>query len=144
MVLICWPWIDAKPTSSLKGSSGLLQQPEPLSGKEKHQDHRCADCQVPHITGRATEATPEALFGLFRDWQRTQTQSSATALRSPKAANGCPVLQGAGTNRREQRCAAAAPDRTNNAPSGARTTKSCFFLDRRLTWMPVMRHRTLS
>ena len=26
--------------------------------------------------------TPEALFALFRDWQRTQTQSSATALRS--------------------------------------------------------------
>ena len=34
------------------------------------------------MTGWATEATPEALFGLFRDWQRTQTQSSATALRS--------------------------------------------------------------
>jgi hypothetical protein len=33
------------------------------------------------ITGWATEATPEALFELFRDWQRTQTQSSATALR---------------------------------------------------------------
>jgi hypothetical protein len=26
--------------------------------------------------------TPEALYELFRDWQRTQTQSSATALRS--------------------------------------------------------------
>ena len=43
---------------------------------------RCAGCQVPQITGWATEATPEALFGLFRDWQRTQTQSSATAPRS--------------------------------------------------------------
>ena len=28
--------------------------------------------------------TPEALSELFRDWQRTQTQSSATALRSPR------------------------------------------------------------
>jgi hypothetical protein len=26
--------------------------------------------------------TPEALYELFRDWQRTQTQSSVTALRS--------------------------------------------------------------
>ena len=28
--------------------------------------------------------TPEAHYELFRDWQRTQTQSSATALRSPR------------------------------------------------------------
>jgi hypothetical protein len=27
---------------------------------------------------------PEALYELFRDWQRTQTQSSVTALRSPR------------------------------------------------------------
>jgi hypothetical protein len=30
------------------------------------------------------DQTPEALYGLFRDWRRTQTQSSATALRSPR------------------------------------------------------------
>jgi hypothetical protein len=30
--------------------------------------------------------------GLFRDWQRTHTQSSVTAAR-PETANGCPVLQ---------------------------------------------------
>ena len=28
--------------------------------------------------------TPEALFELFQDWQRTQTQSSVTALWSPR------------------------------------------------------------
>jgi hypothetical protein len=28
--------------------------------------------------------TPEAPHELFRDWQRTQTQSSATALKSPR------------------------------------------------------------
>src|SRR5580693_5780368 len=27
---------------------------------------------------------PEALYELFRDWQRTQTQSSVKALRSPR------------------------------------------------------------
>src|SRR6516162_6464350 len=31
-------------------------------------------------------------LGLFRDWRRTQTQSSVTAL-GPDTANGCPVLQ---------------------------------------------------
>jgi hypothetical protein len=30
---------------------------------------RSADCQVPQVTGRAMEATPEALYQLFRDWQ---------------------------------------------------------------------------
>ena len=34
------------------------------------------------MTGWATEATPEAPFGLFRDWQRTQTQSSVRTLWS--------------------------------------------------------------
>jgi hypothetical protein len=30
---------------------------------------RRADCQVPQVTGGAKEATPEALYELFRDWQ---------------------------------------------------------------------------
>ena len=30
------------------------------------------------------DQTPEAPFELFRDWQRTQTQSSVTALRGPR------------------------------------------------------------
>ena len=36
--------------------------------------------------GRLSEGdhTPEAPFGLFRDWQRTQTQSSVKALRGPR------------------------------------------------------------
>jgi hypothetical protein len=28
--------------------------------------------------------TPEALYELFRDWQRTRTQSSVTALQGPR------------------------------------------------------------
>src|ERR1700751_5603139 len=36
-------------------------------------------------------------------------------------------------------CATARPDQTNNALSRARTEVSCFFLDTRLTWMPVIR-----
>jgi hypothetical protein len=30
------------------------------------------------------DRTPEALYELFPDWQRTQTQSSVTALESPR------------------------------------------------------------
>ena len=41
---------------------------------------------------RERRKTPEAPFELFRDWQRTQTQSSVTAAR-PETANGCPVLR---------------------------------------------------
>jgi len=45
----------------------------------------CADCQVLQLGHCAKEFnTPEAHHELFRDWQRTQTQSSATALRSPR------------------------------------------------------------
>ena len=40
----------------------------PEKGKTKGS-MRSADCQVPQITGRAMEATPEALYELFRDWQ---------------------------------------------------------------------------
>jgi len=36
-----------------------------------------ADCRLSE-----GDRTPEALYELFRDWQRTQTQSSVTALRS--------------------------------------------------------------
>ena len=36
-----------------------------------------ADCRLSE-----GDRTPEALYELFRDWQRTQTQSSVTTLRS--------------------------------------------------------------
>ena len=41
---------------------------------------------------------PEALYELFRDWQRTHTQSSVTAPSRPETANGCVVLPSAGTD----------------------------------------------
>ena len=61
--------------------------------RKKHQDHSMR--RLPGPASRPLgegDQTPEALLELFRDWQRTQTQSSATALRSLEAANGCPVL----------------------------------------------------
>jgi hypothetical protein len=45
--------------------------------------------------------TPEALCELFRDWQRTQTQSSVTALRSSRPQMDVWFCSRAGTIRRE-------------------------------------------
>src|SRR5580698_4892466 len=62
-----------------------MPSPGPVTRHEKWWVSRpaaCAGCQVLQQIARATEETPEALFALFRDWQRTQTQSSATVLRS--------------------------------------------------------------
>jgi hypothetical protein len=38
-----------------------------------------ADCRLSE-----GDQSPEALYELFRDWQRTQTQSSVTALQGPR------------------------------------------------------------
>jgi hypothetical protein len=46
--------------------------------------HERAGRQVPPIADWAKDQTPEAHYELFRDWQRTQTQSSVTALRSSR------------------------------------------------------------
>jgi hypothetical protein len=84
------------------------------------------------MTGRATEATPEALFVLFRDWQRIQTQSSATAPRSPRQQMDVRFCRVQEPTAERQTCAVAAPDRTNNALSRARTEGSCFSVDKDL------------
>jgi hypothetical protein len=61
---------------------------------------------------------------LFRDWQRTPTQSSATALR-PEAANGCPVLRRAGTTSREAPARMTTPGITHCAFSRTRPGHLC-------------------
>lgn len=48
----------------------------------------------PAESGRGEEGESEAPSSMFRDWQRTQTQSSATAITESEAANRCPVLPG--------------------------------------------------
>jgi hypothetical protein len=42
--------------------------------------------------------TPEALYELFRDWRRTQTQSSVTAPSGPRQQMDVLVLPSAGTD----------------------------------------------
>src|SRR3954453_21460713 len=51
---------------------------KPLLPRKRKQITRRAVCQVPHFYGWAKE-TPEAPCESFREWQRTQTQSSAKA-----------------------------------------------------------------
>jgi hypothetical protein len=52
-----------------------------------------ADCRLSE-----GDHTPGVLYELFRDWQRTQTQSSVTAHLEPETANGCLVLPRVGTD----------------------------------------------
>ena len=52
-----------------------------------------ADCRLSE-----GDRTPEALYELFRDWQRTQTQSSVNGSSESETANGCLVLPSAGTD----------------------------------------------
>ena len=97
--------------------------------------YRCADCQVPQKAAGATKATSEAPSSMFRDWQRTQTQSSATDLTDPEAANGCPVLRDAGTIAERHTRAIEVLEPHTCVLSRARPGILCFSLDIRLTWM---------
>src|ERR1700738_4567669 len=69
---------DFVPPSNLEAP----RQRKNLPGNTKHQDHSVrrlpgpADCRLSE-----GDHTPEALYELFRDWQRTQTQSNRMVRR---------------------------------------------------------------
>jgi len=144
--LTCRPWIDARRTSSAEGSSGQLWRRENLPREEKTSgssmrrmpgpaDYRPGD-------GGNSRGSLRSVSGLA-----VNTNSIFCDASRPEAANGCPVLQRMQEPSAERHtCAAAGPDQTNNALSRARPAAACFFLGRRLTWMPVIRHarRTLA
>src|SRR5208283_6017966 len=78
--------------------------------------------------------TPEAPVGLFRGWQRTQTQSSVRTLRSLRQQMDvwfCLMQELSEQESSAERhcCVEADPDQTNCAPSGARPGILCFSLD---------------
>ncbi len=78
--------------------------------------------------------TPEAPVGLFRGWQRTQTQSSVRTLRSLRQQMDvwfCLMQELSEQESSAERhcCVEADPDQTNCAPSGARLGSLCFSLD---------------
>ena len=55
------------------------------------------------------DQTPEALFELFRDWQRTQTQSSVRTLRGLRQQMDVRSCRDAGTTSREATTACGNP-----------------------------------
>ncbi len=73
--------------------------------------------------------TPEAPVGLFRGWQRTQTQSSVRTLRSLRQQMDVWFCLMQESSAERHRCVAADPDQTNCAPSRARPGILCFSLD---------------
>jgi hypothetical protein len=73
--------------------------------------------------------TPKAHHELFRDWQRTQTQSSATALRSPRLQMDVWFCSEQEPLAERHCCVTADSDQTHRAPSGARPEILCFSLD---------------
>jgi hypothetical protein len=81
------------------------------------------------LTGWATKATSEAPFGLFRDWQRTQTRSSATALRSLRQQMDVRSCWMQGPPAVRHTCAGECPDQSECALSQARPGIPCFSLD---------------
>ena len=96
---------------------------------KKHQDYSVRRLPGPAIRPLCEGVqTPEAHHELFRDWQRTQTQSSATAPWEPEAANRCLVLLESRDHRpRGHGCKTAHPD-SINARSPWRATDTCAFL----------------
>src|SRR5215469_6137198 len=79
-------------------------------------------------TGRRGNA-PEAHYELFRDWQRTQTQSSVTALRSPRQPMDVRSCSDAGIIRREALVRDPESRSTECTLSRARSEASRFLLD---------------
>src|SRR3974390_1491480 len=72
--------------------------------------------------------TPEALSELFRDWQRTQTQSSVTALRSLRPQMDVWFCKDAGTLSREAQLRSRRSRSIECALSRARRQNSRFLL----------------
>ena len=73
--------------------------------------------------------TPEAPVGLFRGWQRTQTQSSVRTLRSLRQQMDVWFCLMQESSAERHCCVTADPDQINCAPSGARPGILCFSLD---------------
>jgi hypothetical protein len=73
--------------------------------------------------------TPEAHHELFRDWQRTQTQSSVRTLRGLRQQMDVWFCLMQEPSAERHCCVTAESDQTHCAPSGARPGILCFSLD---------------
>ena len=84
MIAYLLPWIAENAGSCLHKTAARQRLKPPLREK-RSQDYTVRRLPGPAV-GRLSEGdhTPEAPFGLFRDWQRTQTQSSVKAPPGPR------------------------------------------------------------
>src|SRR5258705_10632601 len=91
-----WPLPEDGVLFACRGSPGTGVCPcrRPRYSGLKLRRKRLRDYTARRLPGPAVcrlsegDQTPEAPFELFRDWQRTQTQSSVTALRGTLRAAG--------------------------------------------------------
>ena len=103
----------------------------PDKEKQNIRIHRCAGCQVLQFADWAKESKlREALSELFRDWQRTQTQSSVTALRSLRQQMDVRFCIGRNHQPRGTVALRGDPDQSQCALSERAQETSCFSLDR--------------
>src|ERR1700688_1293290 len=96
------------------------------------------------MTGWATEATPEAPFGLFRDWQRTQTQSSVRTLWSLRQQMDVRFCREQEPPAERHCCVTADSDQTDSALSLAHQKILCFSVDKNLHGCPSSAPSTTS
>ena len=92
---------DATRISYLPPSSDERRQRKTFQRRKKQQDDRCAGCQVPQMTGWATEANSRGSLRIVSGLAENTNSIFCDGSPEPEAANGCPVLQNAGTNSRE-------------------------------------------
>ena len=78
------------------------------------------------------DLTPEALFELFQDWQRTQTQSSVTTLRGLRQRMDVRFCEGRNHRREAQVRAADTSEYHGARSSEARVRRTVFSLDKDL------------
>jgi hypothetical protein len=82
---ICSPWNAGRWISCLPKNSQAQPQHEKrfqLRKEQKHQDSSMRRLPGPADCRLGNGGNSKGSLGLFRDWQRTQTQSSVRALRS--------------------------------------------------------------
>jgi hypothetical protein len=89
-------------TAQTRTSCPPVSSDEPRRRKRKNiRIHRCAGCQVPQVTGWATEGDSRGSLRIVSGLAENTNSIFCDGSPEPEAANGCPVLLSADTNRRE-------------------------------------------
>ena len=139
--LVARPVERRQSSSCRRESSSRPRRRKTLLRREEQKDPMPSAVRVPQITGRAKEATPEGslrvVSGLAVEHKTQSSVRTLTGLRPQMDVRFCATQE---HQPREHRCAAARIlFQTNRALSRAHTGISCFLVDKRLTWRPVIR-----